>query len=288
MNLLQRVVQLRPLPPRPAESHKGTFGRVLVIGGSADMIGAPAFAGMAAYRAGVGYVQLATPRVSLLHTLSLAPECIGLSLPSRKLADAIKKADAIAIGPGLGTGTSARTLLDAVLKSDTRVVIDADALNLLSAGRSWPKRERAQCVLTPHPGEMKRLGKLFGKPEQSSDDEADRIDTARRAAEVFGGSVIVLKGARTIVTDGRRLYVNHTGSPVLARAGSGDVLSGITAAFLAAVAHFDPFDAACTATWIHGTAGRIAGRIHGERSTLAREVCESIAGSLVEYQSQFG
>lgn len=285
--MLQRIVQLRPLPPRPAESHKGTFGRVLVIGGSAEMIGAPAFAGLAAYRAGAGYVQLATPRASLLHSLAIVPEAIGLALPSRKLVEAIEKADAVAIGPGLGMLPSAKSLIDTVLKSDKRVVLDADALNVLAAGKAWPKRVKARCVLTPHPGEMKRLGKCFGKREQSATDEADRIDTARRAAEAFG-QVIVLKGARTVITDGRRLYINRTGTLVLARAGSGDVLTGITAAFLAAGDPFDSFDAACSAAWLHGVAGRLAGDRHGERSTLAHEVTESIAAALLEYQRHFG
>jgi NAD(P)H-hydrate epimerase len=283
---MQRIVQLPPLPARPHDGHKGTFGRVLVIGGSATMIGAPGFCGQAAYHAGAGYVQLATPNAALLHTLSLCPQAIGLALPSKELPEAIEKADAIAIGPGLGQLPQGNDLVSAVLKSDRPAVLDADALNLIAAGDTWPANVAARFVLTPHPGEMKRLGKLFGKTEQSATDEADRIDTATRAATAFG-QVIVLKGARTVVTDGRRLYVNRTGSSALAKAGSGDILSGILGAMLGQKNN-EPFAAAVMAVWIHGRAGEIAGDRVGERSTMATDVIAAIGRAMNEYAEHFG
>ena len=283
---MQRIVALRPLAARPAEGHKGTFGRVLVVGGSATMIGAPAFCGLAAYHAGAGYVQLATPRETLLHTLALCPQAIGLALPDDEFHQAIEKADAVAIGPGLGQLDHAKTLVDRVLRNGKPAVLDADALNLIAAGGTWPTGVTARCVLTPHPGEMKRLGPLFGKSEQSTTDERDRVDTATRAASAFG-QVIVLKGHHTVVADGRRIYVNRTGSTALAKAGSGDILSGILAA-MAAQKDADPFDAACIAVWIAGKSGEIAGHRVGERSCTATDVIAAIATALAEYEQTFG
>ena len=283
---MTRVTLLRPLPARPADGHKGTFGRVLVVGGSASMIGAPAFCGLAAYHAGAGYVQLATPGETLLHTLALCPQAIGLALPSDDFESAVTKADAVAIGPGLGQLHEANALVDAVLRGGQSAVLDADALNLIAARGTWPSIVAARCVLTPHPGEMKRLGPLFGKVEQSAADEADRIDTAVRAATAFG-QTIVLKGHRTIITDGRRLYVNRTGSTALAKAGSGDILSGILAA-LAAQQNADPFDAACTAVWLAGRAGEVAGHRVGERSCTSPDVMAAIGAALASYEQEFG
>ena len=283
---MQRVTMLRPLSARPADGHKGTFGRVLVVGGNATMIGAPAFCGLAAYHAGCGYVQLATPEVVLLHTLGLCPQAIGLAVPSPDFAAAVEKADAVAIGPGLGQIDAAKSLVRTVLAGGKPSVIDADALNLIAAGDEWPGGVTARGILTPHPGEMKRLGRLFGKTEQSAADEADRLDTARRAAGAFG-QVIVLKGHRTIVCDGRRAYVNATGSTALAKAGSGDILSGIIAA-LAAQKNADPFDAAAAGVWVHGKAGEIAGRRVGERSCTSPDVIAAVGEALAEYGKHFG
>jgi NAD(P)H-hydrate epimerase len=231
-------------------------------------------------------VQIAVPRAVLPLSLSIEPELIGLALPATaaRWKESTEKADAIVVGPGLGQIASAKRLVLDVLKRDKPVVIDADALNILSAGAAWPKGVNARCVLTPHPGEMLRLGKLFGKTKQTND-EADRIDTATRAAKKFG-QVIVLKGARTIVTDGDKIYINRTGDSSLSKAGTGDILTGITATLLAQ--EVDPFHAACTAVWLHGRAGEHAGMRLGPRSTTARDVVESIAAAIADYQSPFG
>jgi len=283
---MKRITTLAPLPARPADGHKGTFGRLLVIGGSATMIGAPAYCGLAAYHAGCGYVQIGAPAETLLATLSLCPQAIGLVVPGDEQAEAIDKADAIAIGPGLGKLPAAKKVLEAVLTADKPKVLDADALNLISEGTAWPANVVNRCVLTPHPGEMKRLGKLFGKAEQSATDESDRVDTATRAADAFR-QIVVLKGHRTIVTDGTRVYINRTGSSALAKAGSGDILSGISGAMLGQQ-NVDPFDAACMSVWIHGKAGEIAGRRVGERSTMATDIIAGIGEAIEQYQQEFG
>lgn len=250
------------------------------------MIGAPAFAGASAFRTGAGLVQIATPKAVLPFSLLVEPELIGLASPApkKKWDAATNAADAIVVGPGLGQLNHARELVRHALRLDRPLVLDADALNLLAAGKRWPAKVTARCVLTPHPGEMLRLGALFAKTKQSSDPE-DRLDTATRAARAFG-QVIVLKGAGTIVTDGTRYYVNRTGDTSLSKAGTGDVLTGICATLLAQ--KMDPFDAACSAVWIHGKAGEIAGSRVTPRSTTARDVVDAVGSACVEYEKTFG
>ncbi|HEY0009178.1 MAG TPA: NAD(P)H-hydrate dehydratase, partial [Tepidisphaeraceae bacterium] len=266
--------------------HKGLFGRVLVIGGSDEMIGAPAFAGAAALHAGAGLVQIAMPAAVLAFGLAIAPELIGLALPTNpsKWHAALAAANVIAIGPGLGQFESGKELLIDVLKQTKPVVLDADALNIIAASGSWPGSIPARCVLTPHPGEMKRLGPLFGKTEQTAD-PLDRIDTAVRAAKALR-QVIVYKGEGTVVTDGERVYVNRTGSSALSKAGTGDVLTGLTSTLVAQMS--DPFNAACAAVWIHGKAGERAGEKFGKRSATARNVIESIAAAMSLYETEYG
>ena len=267
-----------PLPPRPVDGHKGLFGRVLIVGGSADMIGAPVLAGAAALRTGSGLVQVAMPRQVLATALSVVPELVGLSLDedetsTQKLLEAAEKADVIAVGPGLGQSPSLAPRLDALFRIPKPMVVDADALNYLASLPAWPKSFAAQAVLTPHPGEMKRLARLFAQSEVPAD-EKGRIDIALKAAKTFA-QIIVLKGHRTIVTDGKKLYINKTGDSSLSKAGAGDVLSGILASLIGQ--KMSPLDAACAATHLHGKAGEQAGKRLGRRSVLARDVIDSIA-----------
>src|SRR5215218_3168518 len=177
----KRVTDLPPLPPRPLEGHKGIFGRVLVVGGNEGMIGAPAFAAAAALRTGAGLVQLAVPRAILSAALSITPECIGLGLGKAAAKDDLlkagEKADAIVIGLGLGQTPEAMGRLTRLIRLEKPMVVDADGLNLLASQKTWPKYFKARAVLTPHPGEMGRLAKLFGKRDVPTD-ESGRIDIA--------------------------------------------------------------------------------------------------------------
>jgi len=274
---MQRINQPPKLPPRPISGHKGLFGRVLIVGGSTDMIGAPVLAGAAALRMGSGLVQIAMPAAVLATALSVVPELIGLSLEetaasTRKLLEAAEKANVLALGPGLGQSKSIGKRLHALFRMDKPMVIDADALNYLSSLGKWPKSFAAHAVLTPHPGEMKRLAKLFGRSEVP-EDEKGRITIAAEAAKTFG-QVIVLKGHHTVVTDSRKLYINKTGDSSLSKAGAGDVLSGILASLIGQ--GMDRFDAACAAVHLHGLAGELAGKKLGRRSVLARDVIDAI------------
>jgi NAD(P)H-hydrate epimerase len=262
------------------------FGRVLIVGGNKEMIGAPVLAGTSALRTGAGLVQIAVPRSVLALALSITPELIGLGLGkssgSDRLLDSAEKASAVVIGPGLGQAVEAGRRLKKMVRLEKPMVVDADGLNLLAAGRKWPSYFKASAVLTPHPGEMARLAKLFGRGEVPSDDRG-RIDIAIVAAKAFG-QVVVLKGSRTVVTDGEKVYVNGTGDSSLSKAGTGDVLSGIVGTFLAQ--RMARFDAAVAAVWIHGRAGELAGQRLGMRSVLARDVIDSIAPAIAEYEHQ--
>lgn len=276
--------KLPPLPPRPVEGHKGMFGRVLIVGGNEQMVGAPVLAGTSALRMGAGLVQIAVPRSILAAAISITPELIGLGLGKgggkTRLLDAAEKADAIVIGPGLGQSPEARQRLRAIVRLDKPMVVDADGLNMLAEGKSWPKWFKARAVLTPHPGEMKRLAKLIGRDSVPSD-EPGRIDIATAAARAFG-QVVVLKGFHSVITDGQRVQINDTGDSSLSKAGTGDVLSGITGALLAV--KMSPFDAACAAAWIHGRAGELAGKRLGLRCVLARDVLDALPAAIAQYE----
>jgi hydroxyethylthiazole kinase-like uncharacterized protein yjeF len=286
---MERIESPPPLPPRPAEGHKGMFGRVLVVGGNDGMIGAPVLAGTSALRMGAGLVQVAVPRSILPYALSITPELIGLGLGKSagkdELLAAGQKADAIVIGPGLGRTPEAMGRLTRLVRLDKPMVVDADGLNLLSDQKRWPAYFKARAVLTPHPGEMARLGKLLGRsPDEKvpSDDEG-RIALAAQAARAFG-QVVVLKGNRTVVTDGRKVYVNSTGDSSLSKAGTGDVLTGVLGTLLAQ--EMDRFDAACLAVYLHGRAGEIAGAKLGRRSVLAREVADTLPAAIARYENE--
>ncbi|MGH7213970.1 MAG: NAD(P)H-hydrate dehydratase [Tepidisphaeraceae bacterium] len=280
------ITILPQLPPRPIEGHKGVFGRVLIVGGSIGMIGAPALAATAALRTGSGLVQIAVPRSILAACLTITPELIGLGLGKSTAKDQLLKnaefADAVAIGPGLGRAPEAMDRLRRLIRLvDKPMVIDADALNLLASLKRWPTDFRARAVLTPHPGEMKRLAKLFGRDNVPTGD-AGRLKLATEAAKAFGQTV-VLKGYRTVITDGRRASINSTGDSSLSKAGTGDVLTGTIVSLLGQ--HIEPFDAARLATHLHGRAGELAGKRLGRRSVLARDVLESLSEAIREIES---
>jgi hydroxyethylthiazole kinase-like uncharacterized protein yjeF len=286
---MTRITSPAPLPARPKDGHKGLFGRVLVFGGNEEMIGAPTMAGRAALTLGAGLVQIAVPKSVLAAALMITPELIGLALgknstPKDGLLHAAEKSQALIIGPGLGQSPQSWSRLQHLIRLDKPMVIDADALNMLAKQKRWPKTFKAHAVLTPHPGEMKRLAKLIGRNEVPTDDDG-RIEIAAQAANAFG-QIVVLKGGRTVVTDGTRVYLNHTGDSSLSKAGTGDCLSGMTGTLLAQ--KMDPFDAATAAVYLHGRAGEIAGQRLGMRCVLAHDVIDAIPQAVAEYEKRYG
>jgi NAD(P)H-hydrate epimerase len=280
----ERVYVLPPLPPRPADGHKGTFGRILIVGGSDEMLGAPVFAGTAALRCGAGLVHVALAEHLLPHALTLTPELIGHALTDspkslRRLLDDADKADVIVAGPGMGLGKPARKRLLALLEAaESKIlVLDADALTLLSQEKKWraPKPD-LNWIITPHPGEMKRLGKLFGSETIAQGDDA-RTALARQAATHLRLHVI-LKGARTVVTDGHRVYIDPAADSSLAKAGTGDILAGTLAAFSAVLPNL--FQAAALAVHTHAQAGIHAGQKLGPHSTLATDILNALPNAI--------
>ena len=274
---MTEIHDIPALPPRPDDAHKGTFGTLLVLGGSQQMIGAPMLAARSAYRAGCGLVQVAMPQAVLPAALAICPEAIGLRLVGkegdvRRFRATLEKADAVVAGPGLGQEPEAEALLRAVCSSKKPAVLDADALNLLSAREKWPDDFRSPAVLTPHPGEMTRLARHLSGREVPSDDSG-RIDLCGAAAREFA-CVVVLKGPRTVISDGERYRVNTTGDNSLAKAGSGDVLAGVIGSLLAQ--GMPPLEAAVCGAHYHGLAGEAAGRALGRRSVMATDVAERL------------
>lgn len=247
-------IPLPPLPARDPHGHKGTFGTVAVVGGCAHgdarMLGGPALSALAAFRAGAGLVKLAMPAPVLDTAVIITPSATGAPIAvdgdsmivphdaARVIDRLARSSECLAIGPGLGAGEGPRAAaFRAINQEQTPVVVDADALNALAETPEFHRDFRAMAVLTPHPGEHRRLAKALGLSEDVGSPEARRAAAEALARTL--GCVVVLKGAGTVVTDGQRSWVNPTGNAALATAGTGDVLTGVVAA-LAAQFHRRP------------------------------------------------
>ncbi len=266
------------LPARPEDAHKGALGRVAVVGGSLRMPGAVALAGEAALRAGAGIVEIALPAPAQALAVPLLREAIWLPLPAdadgfvdasavEELGTALEAAQAVAVGPGWGTWPGAAACLERLVAVDRPLVMDADALNLVAADPALAGRVRDRfdaTVITPHPGEAGRLLCV-----ETSAIQEDREAAAAALADRHG-CVAVLKGAGTLVSDGQRTERVATGNPGMATAGSGDVLTGVVAAF--AARGLDPFDAAWLAAHVHGLAGDLAAAGTGRESLVAGDL----------------
>ena len=273
------------IPPfRPAKrdknSHKGTFGTLLNIAGKYGMPGAAVMSSLAALRSGAGILKLAVIPENYEVMATALPEAVLVPCPSREggferdafdtLLPHIEGADALLVGPGIGvTKATGYLTRECCLKSKKPVIVDADGINSIAGDIEFIKQMKAPLVLTPHPGEMSRLtGLTVGEVE------ADRIGVAKRFAEEWG-VWLVLKGANTVVAspDGE-IFINVVGNPGLATGGSGDVLSGIMAAFLAA--GMPVGEAVCGAVRIHGDAADRAAKRLGETSLLPRDVIKQL------------
>lgn len=266
------------LPQRPLNSHKGTYGKALIVAGSGNYVGAPGLAAHAAYRAGAGLVTVAAPQhvITSLSVRLFEPTWLPL-IPEdapQKLADALPQFDAALLGPGWGQAGSTRDLLSYLLNGDHAsfppLVIDADGLNLLAQIGEWWKRLPANTILTPHPGEMARLSGLDTGAVQK-----DRWALAANKAAEWN-VILVLKGAHTLIAspDGRVAALPFK-TDALAKAGTGDVLAGVLAGMLAQ--GLSPFDAAVVGGYLHGLAGEQAAKATGSaRSVLAGDVIDNL------------
>ena len=258
------------LPKRPLESHKGSYGRIGVIGGSQGMLGAVYLATYGALRSGAGLVHAILEK-DLARDFGLkvievmvkeASDLYGYRLAQEGL-------DSLVLGPGFGLGYKQKNLIeDCLLNFEKPLVLDADGLNILSDNPTIIRHRKGKTIVTPHPGEMGRLLKLT-----TQDIQNDREGAAKKFAQTYG-VITVLKGHNTIVTDGERVYTNKSGNPGMATAGTGDILSGVVGTFLAQVE--DPFDAAVLAVYVHGLAGDMARDEKGEYGMIASDIIDAL------------
>ena len=258
----------RMLPRRRRDSHKGTYGRTLLMGGEAQYPGATVLAAQGAIRSGAGLVRVATSVPAAPAVVLRVPEAIvGADLS----ADfPLAGMDSILLGPGLGRGPEARRLVARLLlETPCPLVLDADAIAVL-AGKPEVVRNCAQpVVLTPHPGE---LAMLLG--QDAAEVQRDRLAAVREAVERTG-AVVILKGAGTLVAKaGLPAWINLNGNPGMACGGSGDVLAGLLAGLLAQ--KIPPFEAACAAVWLHGAAGDVAALRFTQAAMKAGDIAQAL------------
>jgi ADP-dependent NAD(P)H-hydrate dehydratase len=269
------VTGLPALGRRPADSHKGTFGHVLVVAGSRGMSGAAILCASAAIRGGAGLVTLAAPEPVILPAATANPCYLTIPLPADEhgqitaaaeplILPAAAKSTVFACGPGLGQSSGVtRVVIDLLARATKPCVLDADGLNAVARSPELLRR-RDPIVITPHPGEFARLLGISAAAVQ-----ADRETQAVRFAGARG-VILVLKGHQTLVTDGRRLFRNTTGNPGMATGGTGDVLTGLIAALIGQ--KLDAFAAAQLGVYLHGLAGDLARDAVGEICLTATDL----------------
>jgi ADP-dependent NAD(P)H-hydrate dehydratase len=284
---------LPQLPPRRADSHKGDYGRVLVLGGSRGMAGAPSMAGMAALRSGAGLVTVATPESAqptvagfspCYMTIPLVEDDYGIADLANivDLAAARERFDVWAVGPGLGQTEGVAELVSQLYRDVPRaMVVDADGLNALAAtlkrnpqALNNPAGPR---ILTPHPGEFTRLTGVV-----ASGSPSERAEAAAKLCQrdSSGKTVVVLKGHETVVCDGRRFAVNRTGNPGMATGGTGDCLTGVIAALVGQ--KLSAWDAARLGVHVHGMAGDLAAEALGHVSLVASDLLDYLSRAFLE------
>lgn len=310
---VSRVRKLPRIPPRRRDAHKGSFGRVLVVGGSRGMLGAPALTANSALRSGAGLVTVACPASIQPIVASLCPCATSIPLPENAagqidptpslavlreqglLSDA-GRPSVVAAGPGLARGDDAfdrawLELLAAFGDANVPVVLDADGLRAMHKsgawdGPGWDETRHVRTVITPHPGEMAYLHGV-----STTDVQSRREAFAAQTATMLLGSdpaadadraVVVLKGAGTVVSDGQRLYVNATGNPGMATGGSGDVLTGVISALIGQ--GLSTFDAAVLGVYVHGLAGDLAAKKLGQTSLIASDLIDFLPAAFVQHR----
>ena len=302
----ERIESLPPLPHRPDDGHKGTFGSVAIVGGCAGMhrddefeptmLGAPALSAMGAIRSGCGLVKIAAPSPIIEQVLSLAPFATGYGLETDHarsinashaapvLDELTRSCSVIVAGMGMGGAHCVAQIIVRLLNQEmVPIVIDADGLNALASLPEFDREIRASAVLTPHPGEARRLMRSLTIDGDPAGDESQRIDACTRLAQRLG-CVVVLKGKGTVVSDGHRVWVCERGSPALAAAGTGDVLAGVIGSIIAQTrndASIDLLHAAALGVHAHAIAGeRWADSHDGNGGLMANELADLLPGVL--------
>ena len=296
-----KTKKLPKLNPRKRNSHKGSYGRVLVLAGSPGLTGAAYLCSKAALRSGSGIVTLGVPE-SLNSVMESKLTCVMTHpLPETKASTLSNKGkkkimklceshDVVALGPGLSQQPETRELILWLIQNiDRNMVIDADGLNALSDKVNVLHKIKRHAVLTPHPGEMSRLtglGSAKNVQKERLNTASQFIQSIQKKSNNEGKLTLVLKGDKTIVADSRKVYVNRTGNPGMATAGTGDVLTGIIASLIGQ--GYDVFDASQLGVYIHGLAGDIAAKKKGEHSMIASDIIEYLPDAFIKYNKEKG
>jgi hydroxyethylthiazole kinase-like uncharacterized protein yjeF len=261
------------LKKRLPDSHKGNFGHALLMAGSVNKIGAAIIATKACLRSGAGLVTVSIPKKERVSIFTAIPEAM-IAFRKEKIDFSIY--NATAIGPGLGVNEHSIKLVKNVLENTNQpIVLDADALNILSSNQDWLSKLPKNTILTPHPKEFDRL---FGN--HISKEEREQI-AFQKAKEL--NCIIVLKGHVTIITNGVQIFKNTTGNAGLAKGGSGDALTGIILAFLAQ--GYESFNAAKLAVFMHGLSADITLKTQSEESMLITDVIENLGNAFKNIQT---
>jgi NAD(P)H-hydrate epimerase len=283
------------LPERPASSNKGTFGRVMVVAGSKNFVGAASLCCLGALRAGAGLVTLAAIDPVRAATAASLPEVTYLPLPEEHgsiaeaagglIARELSRFSTLIIGPGLGQEPGAAAVVRGLLSlpeaGEIPVVVDADALNALAHWRGWEREIKARAVLTPHPGELSRL-----TGESIPDLQDERLEAARRYAKAWN-QTLVLKGAHTIISnEAGHALISPFATASLAAAGTGDVLTGVIAGLMAQ--GVERWAAAALGVYLHGAAAESFRDEYGESGLLVSELGAAIARTAAELRRSAG
>ena len=262
---------LQFLPDRAQDAHKGDFGKILLLCGSRGYTGAAYLAAMGALRSGAGLVFLGVPETIYAIEAVKLNEAIVFPLPDENgaLAEAaipeilgrLSGKDAVLIGPGLGQTKGTLSVVRAVLENAAcPVVLDADGINLMAAHKDIVRGRTAPTILTPHAGEFSRFGSNLSE---------ERVLAAEKMARDLG-CIMLLKGHRTVITDGSATYINPTGNPGMAVGGSGDVLAGMITALIGQ--KITPLQAAACGAWLHGAAGDLCAAEIGQYGMLPTDM----------------
>ena len=280
------------LPARNSGAHKGDFGRIAIVAGSRGRTGAAVLAARGALRGGAGLVTVLCPASLEPIMVAALPEAMTKGLPERDgaldaaagrdLVRSLARFDAAVVGPGLGTAPETIAAVEEAL-SGTRlpIVLDADGLNAFAGRAAWLAKRDGPVVATPHPGEA---GRLLGR--STKEVQADRLGTARELARLTGCCVLLKGEASLTATPEGRVVVNSSGTPLLATAGSGDVLSGLIAALLAA--GLPERKGAAAGAWLHGAAGERLEETLGDAGLLAHEIADAVPVVRRELRSENG
>lgn len=276
------------LPKRRDDAHKGDFGRLFILAGSAGMTGAASLSALGALRSGVGLLTVGTEKeerkilaIKLTEAMTMGFEgsCGGVGFSQReKIKEAADAADAFVIGPGMGRASeTARLIRYLTERVKTPMIIDADGLNALSGNIDILKRRKGETIITPHEGEMARLCAISAE-EVHKNREKIAKDFAKES-----GAVVVLKGKNTIVA-GDEIFVNPTGNSGMATGGSGDVLSGVIGSFAAQGLPLE--NAAALGVYVHGRAGDIAAAKKGKAGLIASDIAENLPYAIKELSGE--